>query len=58
VDKVKSKVGDWKNKFLSYAGRVQLIASVLSSMHIYWASVFLLPKSTVKDIERVLKGFL
>ncbi|GJX72614.1 RNA-directed DNA polymerase, eukaryota, reverse transcriptase zinc-binding domain protein [Tanacetum coccineum] len=58
VDKVKSKVEDWKNKFLSYAGRVQLIASVLSSMHIYWASVFLLPKSTVKDIERVFKGFL
>ncbi|GJT20553.1 RNA-directed DNA polymerase, eukaryota, reverse transcriptase zinc-binding domain protein [Tanacetum coccineum] len=58
VDKVKSRIGDWKNKFLSYAGRVQLIASVLSSMHIYWASVFLLPKSNVKDIERVLKGFL
>ncbi|GJX56334.1 probable L-cysteine desulfhydrase, chloroplastic [Tanacetum coccineum] len=58
VDKVKSKVGDWKNKFLSYAGRVQLIAYVLSSMHIYWALVFLFPKTTVKDIERVLKGFL
>ncbi|GKB83822.1 RNA-directed DNA polymerase, eukaryota, reverse transcriptase zinc-binding domain protein [Tanacetum coccineum] len=32
VDKVKAKVGDWKNKCLSYAGRVQLIASVLASM--------------------------
>ncbi|GJW76253.1 RNA-directed DNA polymerase, eukaryota, reverse transcriptase zinc-binding domain protein [Tanacetum coccineum] len=58
VDMVKNKVNDWKNKFLSYAGRMQLIASVLGSMQIYWASVFLLPKSTVKDIERVLKGFL
>ncbi|GKD10278.1 RNA-directed DNA polymerase, eukaryota, reverse transcriptase zinc-binding domain protein [Tanacetum coccineum] len=57
VDKVKSKVNDWKNKYLSYAGRFQLIASVLGSMQIYWASVFLLPKSTVKDIEKVLKGF-
>ncbi|GJS94844.1 hypothetical protein Tco_0801812 [Tanacetum coccineum] len=34
VDKVKSKVGDWKNKFLSYAGRVQLIGSVLGSMQV------------------------
>ncbi|GJR87109.1 RNA-directed DNA polymerase, eukaryota, reverse transcriptase zinc-binding domain protein [Tanacetum coccineum] len=58
VDRVKSKVGDWKNKFLSYAGRVQLIAYVLSSMHIYRASVFHLPKSIMKEIERVLKGFL
>ncbi|GJY60322.1 RNA-directed DNA polymerase, eukaryota, reverse transcriptase zinc-binding domain protein [Tanacetum coccineum] len=56
--KVKQKVNDWKNKTLSYAGRQQLIASVLASMHIYWASVFLIPKSTVKDIEKVLKGFL
>ncbi|GJT38457.1 RNA-directed DNA polymerase, eukaryota, reverse transcriptase zinc-binding domain protein [Tanacetum coccineum] len=58
VDKVKQKVGDWKNKFLSYAGRMQLIASVLGSMHVYWASIFLLPMSVVKDIEKVLKGFL
>ncbi|GKC20252.1 RNA-directed DNA polymerase, eukaryota, reverse transcriptase zinc-binding domain protein, partial [Tanacetum coccineum] len=55
---VKCKVNDWKNKYLSYAGRVQLIASVLGSMQIYWVAVFLLPKSTVKDIEKVLKGFL
>ena len=58
MDKVKTKVNDWKNKLLSYAGRVQLIASVLGSMRIYWASIFLLPISTVKDIEKVLKGFL
>ncbi|GKD13829.1 hypothetical protein Tco_1198236, partial [Tanacetum coccineum] len=34
-------------------GRMQLIASMLRSMQIYWALVFLLPKSIVKDIERV-----
>ncbi|GKD39369.1 hypothetical protein Tco_1259576, partial [Tanacetum coccineum] len=58
LDKVKNKVGDWKNKFLYYARRVQLIASVLGSIQIYWASVFQLPKTTLKDIERILKGFL
>ncbi|GJS50228.1 RNA-directed DNA polymerase, eukaryota, reverse transcriptase zinc-binding domain protein [Tanacetum coccineum] len=35
-----------------------VIAYVLRSMQIYWASVFLLPKTLVKDIEKVLKGFL
>ncbi|GJW18232.1 RNA-directed DNA polymerase, eukaryota, reverse transcriptase zinc-binding domain protein [Tanacetum coccineum] len=56
IDKVRNKVDDWKNKSLSYAG--QLIASVLNSMQVYWACVFLLPKTAVKDIERILKGFL
>ncbi|GKC26370.1 RNA-directed DNA polymerase, eukaryota, reverse transcriptase zinc-binding domain protein [Tanacetum coccineum] len=58
IDRFKNKVDDWKNKFLTYAGRMQLIASVLNSMQVHWASVFFLPKSTVKDIKRILKGFL
>ncbi|GKC98855.1 RNA-directed DNA polymerase, eukaryota, reverse transcriptase zinc-binding domain protein [Tanacetum coccineum] len=58
ISKVKAKVSDWKNKFLSYAGRVQLIASVLSSMQNYWASVFLLPKQVIYEINKILKGFL
>lgn len=41
IDRVKNKLNDWKNKSLSFAGRVQLIISVLSAMHIYWSSVFL-----------------
>ncbi|GKF31413.1 hypothetical protein Tco_0101211, partial [Tanacetum coccineum] len=32
IYKVKAKVGDWKNKCVSYAGRVQLIAPVLAAM--------------------------
>ena len=58
VDKVKSKISDWKNKFLSYAGRMQLIVSILSAMHTYWASVFFLPKAITKDIDCLLKDFL
>ncbi|GJW13056.1 RNA-directed DNA polymerase, eukaryota, reverse transcriptase zinc-binding domain protein [Tanacetum coccineum] len=32
VNKVKPKINDWKNKSLSYVGRVQLIASSLSDL--------------------------
>ncbi|GKB71204.1 RNA-directed DNA polymerase, eukaryota, reverse transcriptase zinc-binding domain protein [Tanacetum coccineum] len=58
MDKVKNKVLDWKNKFLSYAGRLQLITSVLSAMQAYWAAVVKIPKIIINDIDRVLKKFL
>ncbi|GJW50193.1 RNA-directed DNA polymerase, eukaryota, reverse transcriptase zinc-binding domain protein [Tanacetum coccineum] len=58
IEKVKSRVGDWRNRFLSYAGRVQLITSVLASMQTYWAAVYLLPKAIVKEINKVMKNFL
>ncbi|GJV37816.1 RNA-directed DNA polymerase, eukaryota, reverse transcriptase zinc-binding domain protein [Tanacetum coccineum] len=38
--------------------KVQLIAFVLASMQIYWASVSPLPKTVVNEIDKVLKGFL
>ncbi|GJW89182.1 RNA-directed DNA polymerase, eukaryota, reverse transcriptase zinc-binding domain protein [Tanacetum coccineum] len=58
IEKVKSRVGDWRNRFLSYAGRVQLITSILASMQTYWAAVYLLPKAIVKEINKVMKNFL
>ena len=56
IDKVKNRVNDWRNKVLSYAGRLQLIASILSSMQIYWASVFLLPKSVIQAPTTITKS--
>ncbi|GKD86326.1 hypothetical protein Tco_1357480 [Tanacetum coccineum] len=56
--KVKTRIHDWKNTSLSYAGRTQLIASVLASIQVYWALVFKLPKNVTKDIERIFKAFL
>ncbi|GJW39768.1 hypothetical protein Tco_0065613 [Tanacetum coccineum] len=58
VEKVVNKVGDWKNKSLSYAGRLQLCRSVLSSMHVYWAVVLVIPISIIHDIEQLMRGFL
>ncbi|XP_071727568.1 uncharacterized protein [Rutidosis leptorrhynchoides] len=58
IDKVKDKVGNWKNKKLSYAGRLQLVASVLAPMQVYWMSAYILPCGVIEEIERLLKGFL
>ncbi|GJX85369.1 reverse transcriptase domain, reverse transcriptase zinc-binding domain protein [Tanacetum coccineum] len=58
VEKLKSRVNDWRNKFLSFDGRLQLIWLVLSSMHIYWAFIFILPNRIVHDLEQLMRGFL
>ncbi|XP_035834035.1 uncharacterized protein LOC118482599 [Helianthus annuus] len=58
IDKVKNRISDWKVKFLSFAGKVQLIKSVLSSLTIYWSSLFILPINVAEDIERLMRGFL
>ncbi|KAL0295378.1 UNVERIFIED_CONTAM: Retrovirus-related Pol polyprotein from type-2 retrotransposable element R2DM [Sesamum radiatum] len=39
-------------------GRVQVIKSVLSALHMYWGSVFILPKAVIKVLERRMTDFL
>ncbi|GJR12441.1 hypothetical protein Tco_0795093 [Tanacetum coccineum] len=58
VEKVQNRVNDWKNKSLSIAGRLQLIQSVMGSMNVFWASVFMLPTRVLLDIEQLMRGFL
>ncbi|GJR13403.1 putative RNA-directed DNA polymerase [Tanacetum coccineum] len=58
IDKVRSRVLDWKNKGLSFAGRLQLIKSVISSLQVFWSSVFILPAFVSQKIEKLMRGFL
>ncbi|PWA81086.1 reverse transcriptase domain, Reverse transcriptase zinc-binding domain protein [Artemisia annua] len=45
-------------EFSAYSGRLQLIDAVLESIHVYWAAVFLLPKTIINEINKLLKRFL
>ncbi|GKG43102.1 hypothetical protein Tco_0479786 [Tanacetum coccineum] len=58
IDSVENRINCWRNKLLSYAARIQLIASVLSAMHQYWASVYILPLTVIKELEKKFKRFL
>nr|GEW62149.1 hypothetical protein [Tanacetum cinerariifolium] len=58
IEKVESRINDWKNKSLSKAGRLQLVQSVISSMHVYWSSMFILLTRVLLDIEQLMHGFL
>ncbi|GJV90083.1 RNA-directed DNA polymerase, eukaryota, reverse transcriptase zinc-binding domain protein [Tanacetum coccineum] len=57
-DKEEERINNWRNKTLSYVGRIQLIASVLSSMQQYWALVYLLPATVIHELEKLFKMFL
>ncbi|KAL2224551.1 UNVERIFIED_CONTAM: hypothetical protein Sindi_3020600, partial [Sesamum indicum] len=56
--KIDAHIKGWEGISLSYAGRVQIIKSVLSAMSIYWASAFILPKAIIKKIDKRLRNFL
>lgn len=58
IDKVKMSQGNWKNKSLSFVGRLQLINCVVSSIQIYWSCVFILPKFVANEIDKLMRGFL
>ncbi|CAN1304729.1 LINE-1 reverse transcriptase homolog [Linum perenne] len=58
IERITARINSWKAKTLSYAGRVQLINSVVSAMCSYWMSIFLLPKHVIKDVEQVCNRFL
>ena len=58
IEKIKLRIFNWKCKTLSFAGRLQLINSVLTSIHVYWASIFKIPIATINEIEKMCRSFL
>ncbi|XP_062075434.1 uncharacterized protein LOC133779496 [Humulus lupulus] len=58
LKKVRQRLCVWASRNLSYAGRVQLIQSILLGIRNYWMSIFLLPKSVLKEIDHLCRIFL
>lgn len=58
LDKILGRITTWTTKFLSYAGRVQLIKSVLFSIQTFWSQVFALPKKITNQITAICRRFL
>ena len=58
VEKVSSRLSSWLNQCLSFAGRLQLIISVFTSIQVFWASHLCLPKKILKSIEQKFRSFL
>lgn len=57
VDRIRQKACSWSSKFLSLAGKVIMLKSVLAAMPSYTMSCFKLPNSLYKRIQSALTRF-
>eukprot|EP00268_Persea_americana_P000735 TRINITY_DN10222_c0_g1_i2.p1 TRINITY_DN10222_c0_g1~~TRINITY_DN10222_c0_g1_i2.p1 ORF type:complete len:174 (-),score=27.41 TRINITY_DN10222_c0_g1_i2:1654-2175(-) len=57
IAKIQQRLVGWRSKALSYAGRVELIKSTLSTIHFYWEAVFLIPKATLNALDKQVRDF-
>ncbi|XP_026378390.1 uncharacterized protein LOC113272807 [Papaver somniferum] len=58
IEKFISKLAGWKKILLSRAGKITLINSVLSSIPIYYMSLFEMHVSVIKKLEKIMRDFL
>jgi len=56
--RVEKKLSNWKVKFLSQARREILLKDVVQAITTYCMSVFLLPQTLCKDLNRMMQDFL
>jgi hypothetical protein len=58
VAKIAGRIDSWLVRHLSFARRLQLISSILFSLQVFWARVFILPKKVIRLIEQKFNRFL
>ena len=58
IEKIRKTISSWKNRFLSYAERLQLINFVITSLSNFWMAAFRLPSACIKEVERLCSAYL
>lgn len=58
IEKIESRISHWSFKWLSRAGRLTLIKSVLLAIPVYWAALTWVPKGIMEKNRRICCRFL
>ncbi|XP_048617726.1 uncharacterized protein LOC125589247 [Brassica napus] len=58
IDQIRTRMVSWSSRCLSYAGRLQLVKTVIGNITNFWCSVFRLPKTCLNTIEGMCAAFL
>jgi hypothetical protein len=56
-DRIRKRINSWRGIALSRASKEVMIKSVLQAIPSYVMGVYLLPDSTINDIERMMNSF-
>ena len=57
-EKVRRRLALWKRQYISKGGRIILIKSTMASMPVYQMSLFRMPKSVARRLEKLQRDFL
>jgi len=57
VNHIKSRLSNWKNKYLSFGGRLVLLKSILTSLFVYAFSFFKAPSGIISSIKSIFIHF-
>ena len=58
IEKIMARITSWTARKLSYAGRAQLVQTVLFGVQAYWAQLFLIPAKVIKVIDSMCRSYL
>ncbi|KAL4312348.1 hypothetical protein GQ457_01G050470 [Hibiscus cannabinus] len=58
VEKFNGRLASWKSATLSFGGRLVLLKSVLSSLPIYFMSIFRMPVAVYQKLSSIMANFL
>lgn len=58
IQSIKAKLPSWTVKKLTYAGRLQLVTSVINGITNFWTISFIIPKTVIREIDSLCSKFL
>jgi len=57
LNRIRTRLSSWNNKFLSFGGCLIILKSVMSSLPVYFLSFFKTPTGIISSIESLFKRF-
>ncbi|XP_038891664.1 uncharacterized protein LOC120081057 [Benincasa hispida] len=58
IQRITARIRSWAVRSLSFAGRLQLVRSVLQSFQVFWCSIFVFPACVTYEVDRLLRSYL
>ena len=58
LDRVRNKLHNWGNKFLSLAGKIQVANKIFLATHVYFSSCWMPSKKGYEDLVKIIRQFL